>query len=337
MSERIVSSASGLPCGSTKSNVMSVVSETKTLSAVEEKIILTLLYYDIFSYPLKAAEVFRFLGTNLVTEAIIEKDLANLRKRGLVYQFGHFFSIQNDEHNTLRRMRGNDLAEKLLPVARRQARLIARFPFVRGVMASGSFSKGYMDQKSDLDFFIITEPRRLWIARTLLVLYKRLFLFNSHKYFCVNYFVDAEHLVIEEKNLFTATELATLIPLSGASLYLKLQAANAWITDIFPNYGPRSVNGVEESAQSWFKDLTEKIIDVVTPTRLERFFKNLTLRRWHKLYGSSYSAADFRVAFKTNDHISKTHPNHYQKKIERLYADKVNTFQAPLESTWSYE
>jgi hypothetical protein len=316
---------------------MTAVSETKILSVVEEKIILTLLYYDVFNYPLKAPEVFRFLGTNHVTEAIIEKELVNLRKRGLVYQFGHFFSIQNNEHNALRRMRGNDLAEQLLPVAHRQARLIARFPFVRGVMASGSFSKGYMDQKSDLDFFIITEPKRLWIARTLLVFYKRLFLFNSHKYFCVNYFVDTEHLMIEEKNLFTATELATLIPLSGASLYLKLQAANAWVTDMFPNYGPRPTSGVEDSAQNWFTQLFEKMIDVVAPTRLERFFKNLTLRRWQKIYGSSYSTDDFRVAFKTNDHTSKTHPNHYQKKVEELYTDKVNTFQTHLESTWSYE
>jgi hypothetical protein len=175
------------------------------------------------------------------------------------------------------------------------------------------------------------------IARTLLVFYKRIFLFNSHKYFCVNYFVDSDHLVIEEKNLFTATELATLIPLSGASLYLKLQQANAWVTHMFPNYGPRSISGIEESAQSWLKNLLEKIIDLAAPTRLERFFKNLTLRRWQKLYGKSYSSAEFHVAFKTKEYASKNHPNHYQKKIERLYADKVNAFQARLKSTWSYE
>jgi len=316
---------------------MAVVSETKTLSTVEEKIILTLIYYDIFNYPLKAAEVFRFLGTNHVTEAIIEKELINLRKRGLIYQFGHFFSIQNNEHNAQRRMQGNDLAEKLLPIARRQARLIARFPFVRGVMASGSFSKGYMDQKSDLDFFIITEPGRLWIARTLLAFYKRLFLFNVHKYFCVNYFIDSEHLVIEEKNLFTATELATLIPLSGADLYLKLQKANAWVTDMFPNYGPRPVQGVDEPARGGVQKLFEKVIDLFAPARLERLFKNLTLRRWQRIYGSSYTAADFHIAFKTRDYTSKNHPRHYQKKIEQLYTDRVNAFQERLEATWSYE
>src|SRR5690606_3777846 len=104
--------------------------------------------------------------------------------------------------------RGNLMANKFSDIARKKAKLISQFPFVRGVMASGSLSKGYADEKSDIDFFIITIPNRLWIARTLLVLYKRIFLLNSHKFFCVNYFVDEKHLGIEEKNLFTATELA---------------------------------------------------------------------------------------------------------------------------------
>ena len=97
-----------------------------------------------------------------------------------------------------------------------------------------------MDEKSDLDFFIITAPKRLWIARTLLVMYKRFFLFNSHKYFCVNYFVDEDHLEIEEKNLFTATELATVIPLYGQVHYTNLLKANPWLKRFFPNYTPRS-------------------------------------------------------------------------------------------------
>ncbi len=91
-----------------------------------------------------------------------------------------------------------------------------------------------MDERSDLDFFIITAPNRLWIARTLLVLYKRVFLANSHKHFCVNYFIDEKHLEIEEKNLFTATELATVIPLYGSKQYENLQGVNSWLARILP-------------------------------------------------------------------------------------------------------
>ena len=86
-----------------------------------------------------------------------------------------------------------------------------------------------MDEHSDLDFFIITKPNRLWIARMLLALYQKIVLLNSHKYFCVNYFVDEHHLAIEEKNLYTATELSTLIPLYGKEYYPQLMMANHWI------------------------------------------------------------------------------------------------------------
>ena len=86
---------------------------------------------------------------------------------------------------------------------------------------SGSLSKGYYDDDGDIDFFIITSPKRLWIARTFLILYKKIFLLNSRKYFCVNYFISSNALEIEEKNIFTATELTTLLPMFGNGSFHK--------------------------------------------------------------------------------------------------------------------
>jgi hypothetical protein len=316
---------------------MEVVSENRTVSHLEEKIILTLLYYDIFSYPLKVDEVFRFLGTNHIDLTDIKKELKGLKRKKLVFQFGDFFSVQNSEVNVVRRLRGNDFANRSLPLAKRRARLIARFPFVRAVMASGSLAKGYMDQNSDLDFFIVTEPGRLWIARTLLVMYKRLFLFNSHKHFCVNYFIDSDHLEIEEKNLFTATELATVIPLYGGEYYDELQRANKWITSLFPNYHALTTTDVPPSNRGLIKKIAEKFLSVLGGDKLERFFKRLTLRRWNKIYRKQFGDSDFQIAFKSKDYASKNHPNHYQRKVEDLYFRKVGAFQVKLESNWTYE
>jgi hypothetical protein len=145
------------------------------------------------------------------------------------------------EANFSRRIKGN---RKPRGSAHRQtqSRLHFKISICKRRHGIGLMAKGYMDEKSDLDFFVVTAPGRLWIARTILVMYKRLFLFNSHKYFCVNYFVDEVHLEIEEKNLFTSTELATVIPLSGATLYGNLMQANPWLRLFFPNYepGPRN-------------------------------------------------------------------------------------------------
>lgn len=293
-------------------------------------ILTTLLYYDIFNYPLKAEEVYRFLGTNHVDKELIRAGLLELTERKKIFQFGDLFSVRNSAMLAARRIQGNAEAEKIMPLARKQARLIVRFPFVRAVMSSGSLSKGYMDEKSDLDFFIITKPGRLWITRTLLVLYKRLFLFNSHKYFCVNYFIDHDHLEIEEKNLFTATELATVLPLQGGVYYDQLQKNNPWLKSFFPNYQPRSIEDVPTENPGWMKRLTEKCIDLFGGNLLEKFCQHLTNRRWKKLYRGSYTAGDFEVAFKTKSYASKNHPNHYQRKVMDMHKKKLEEFAVTL-------
>jgi hypothetical protein len=298
--------------------------ETKLHTIVDHYVLKTLLYFDIFQYPLKSEEVYRFLGTNNVSQNDVMNSLNALSEQNFLFQFGEFYSIQNNEILLQRRLKGNEEAKKYLPLAKKIAGLIARFPFVRGVLASGSLSKNYMDEHSDLDFFIVTSTGRLWIARTLLVMYKRLFLFNSHKYFCVNYFVDESHLEIEEKNQFTATELATLIPLYNGHLYRQLIAANGWVKKFFPNMEMRTTDAANEKVSPFKKNL-ERFIGI---TWIENFFMAVTLKRWKSIYQKKYQEADFRIAFKTGKHVSKNHPNHYQRKVMLLFQQKLNEFNS---------
>jgi hypothetical protein len=294
------------------------------VSPVDEQIIRTLLYFDIFRYPLKAGEIIHFLGLRSPDESVIRARINHLVTEKIIFQFDDLFSLKNSIELVRRRKKGNQTAQKYLPLAQKQARLISKFPFVRGVLASGSLSKDYMDENSDLDFFIITASKRLWIARTLLVSYKRLFLFNAHKYFCVNYFVDEDHLEIEEKNLFTATELATLIPLYGSQQYIHLQQANTWLSDFFPNYNKRSVSQVPSLRLSEMKQGLEKILSLFGD-RLERYFQNKTLNRWKKLYQKNYSANDFKIAFKSKTYAAKNHDKNFQRKVMDLYAAQLAT------------
>ena len=160
------------------------------------KVLKTLLYFDVFNYPLNDQEIYHFVSGKGITFAEVSSSLEELTREKHVFRFEELYSVQNNEAIINRRLRGNQEALKCLPLARKQARLISKFPFVKAVMASGSLSKGYMDEKSDLDFFVICESNRIWISRMALVLYKRLFLLNSHKRFCINYYVDTEHLEI---------------------------------------------------------------------------------------------------------------------------------------------
>jgi hypothetical protein len=308
------------------------VSGIKDHIVLEQSIIKTLVYYDIFHYPLKSEEVFKFLRSNSVTAHDVSERLDLLAERNHLSRFGEYYTLQKNESDIRRRIKGNREAERYLPLARRQAKLIAKFPFVRAVFASGSLSKGYMDEKSDLDFFVITQPNRLWICRAMLALYKRIVLHNSHKYFCTNYFIDTDHLEIEEKNLFTATELATLIPLSGEQYYRALMGRNLhWVTKFFPNFEPTSIEGnnVKDPRRKMF---AERLLNFFVGNTGDKLLMRLAAFRWNKLYNHSYSEKDFSIAFKTKRHASKNHPNNFQKSVMDAYEELEAKYLSKLAS-----
>jgi hypothetical protein len=263
--------------------------------------------------------------------------LSWLSGKGYIFRIENFYSIQNKASLVDRRVAGNERADKLMHLAQRRARTIYSFPFVRAVFASGSFSKNYMDEESDLDFFIITKPNRLWIARTLLVVYKRLFLFNSHKYFCVNYFIDSDHLEIEEKNIFTATELATLIPLCGAHEYHKpLFEQNRWMRSFLPNVDMK-IKSVPPKGNFRVKRFLEWIIDRLGADHWDTHFMNMTDRRWIRMYGGKYSDEDFTIAFKTRKYTSKNHRRHFQKTVTDRYREKLSAFAKQFNLQWLHD
>ena len=294
-----------------------------------------MLYFDLFSYPLKTEEVYHNLQTNHVSQVEVTKELQRLSDARILFQYGEFFSMQHDGALMSRRVAGNEKAKDYLRIAAKRARWIYQFPFVRAVMISGSLSKNYADEHTDIDFFIITSPKRLWVARTLLVLFKRIFLLNSHKYFCVNYFLDEEHLGIEEKNLFTATELSTLIPLYGFSVYHKLVDCNPWVKEILPNMRGKVFGvgpGIDQN--SLLKRCMEKVLATHLGQWLEKWFMQLSQNRWRKRYSAKLSPADFEIAFKSKEYVSKNHPDNYQRKVMDRYRRKLEEFA--LQHTWKW-
>lgn len=277
-------------------------------------IVRTLLYFDIFNYPLKEAEIIRFLSTKVWRREDVTTALSELVSANYVYRAGEFFSVRKGDSIIKRREKGNLKAIDWMAPAAKRARLIGRFPFIRSVMISGSLSKGYMDEKSDVDFFIVTHPGRLWIARMLLVLFKRVFLLNSKRTFCINYFISSDHLRIDEQNLFTATELATVLPIYGTPYYDALMHENQWLKSYFPNYLPREITAAPPR-QEPVKGILELLLNVCGGNSMDRWCRTLTMKRWERLYGASYSKSDFAIAFKSTRYASKSHPRNFQRKI----------------------
>lgn len=124
----------------------------------------TILYFSIFRYPLRIDEIHSY--TNYESIADTEKELQHLMAEKILLKVDDFYVYGSDLDSVIKRLRGNMYAGRALKVAQKKAKFIAKFPFVKAIGVSGSLSKGYYDNESDIDFFVITESNKLWLCRT---------------------------------------------------------------------------------------------------------------------------------------------------------------------------
>jgi hypothetical protein len=305
------------------------LSDLRNLSTekAELAIFKTLAYFDIFDYPLSEKEIKHFLGTPLHHKEF-QTALENMVLGQTVFKVSEFYSLHDNPAKIQERLRGNLRAVKLLANAIKIGSFLYKFPYVRAVAISGSLSKGYAEEKADIDFFIITRANRLWLARTILHLFKKLtFLTGRQHLYCMNYFIDEDALVIREKNIYTATEIVTLLPVSGYSAIKQFSEVNKWVQEWLPEYTSFHRAEMFES-NSLFKKLTEWFFDGRLGVWLDDILFRWTTRRWQKKERRGQKNSKGRVmSLITDKHFSKSDPEAFQKKIITLYERKIKEFR----------
>lgn len=273
-----------------------------------------LRYFHIFRFPLFIHEIQKYLNVPACAEelaAVLEDMVTNKE----LYCYKGLYMLENDRSLADSRLKSAKKATVRMVEARRSGRIIAMFPFVKAVCISGSLSKGYADEESDIDFFIITAANRLWICRTLLHVFKKFtFLVKKQHSYCMNYFLDESRPCLEEQNKFTGTEIVTLIPLHDEGVFDSFVEANSgWVQPLFPNFVHR--HGSQQS-KSTFKKILENFIALLAPGYVNKGMMSFTDTWWrYKWQRKNYPMEDYDLAMKTRWYVSKNHPANYQKKV----------------------
>lgn len=302
--------------------------EVKTTS-LKDAILLVLVYFDTFRFPLKKEEILRFCAIPDASGEETDRVLGELTDLKILFCFGDYYSMSEAPQWIPEREANEARARKWLAWGRKIGRFIGYFPFVRAVFISGSLSKGVMPKGGDIDFFILTKPGRLWVARTLLVLFRKVILLNSHTFFCVNYFIDEDNLEIEEKNLFTATELATLLPVYGRDYYQPLMRQNIWYRTFYPNISLRDCEPAKKFRFSFSQNISEFLLGGRLGEWLDTFFMRMTLKHRQRKF-KTYSQQDFDTALKARKYVSKHHPSHFQRKVEVAIQQRIEILAAKI-------
>ncbi len=292
-----------------------------------QEILKTLAYFDIFSYPLRGAEILQFLPSK--DEELFNEVLETLLEEKIIFKIGGFYSLRNHQILADRRIEGNLRAIRQLKTAKRVATLLNNFPFVETVCVSGSLSKNFADGKSDIDFFIITEANRLWTARTCMHFLKKLsYLAGKQHWFCMNYYIDEKGMEIVEKNIFTAMEIVTLKPMTGLDCYKKFMMANSWTTHYFPQQKTffSSKSGLRKV---FIRGMIEKILRSKFGDRIEKWLMILTDKRWKKkTQKNKLNDHGDKIAMLVSPHFSKPDPEIFQTKIIKEYEMRIQKLLA---------
>jgi hypothetical protein len=286
----------------------------------------TLLYFDIFHHPLKGEEIHQYLHNTRSQLPQTIESLNSLMQEGIITRKGDYFLVGNDLTIVERRKKGEEESAKAMKTAQKYSKIIAAFPFVRAVFISGSLSKGFMNKDSDIDYFIITEPGRLWLTRTLLALFKKTFLLNSRKNFCINYFVTKDNLEIPDRNIFTATELVSVLPAFSYNEYKNFLENNTWRSYFLPNSSRKNAEHCINPPSRFFQILFEKFFSGRMGEWLDTFCFKLTLKFWERKF-SHFDKNDFDHRLRSRKNVSKHHPLGYQFKVLKEYEERIKLFE----------
>lgn len=247
---------------------------------------LSVIYHDIFDFPLNLAELIKWRAGN--TMGIIDSEIQILQKNG-------YYFLEDKEGIIYKRTLRKRISLKKLEIAKKAARILSFIPSVKFIGVTGSLAMENATDESDIDLMIITKERTLWTTRLLSYLILKVMNFtvrstgdkNEKDKLCLNIWLDEGDLTWAKKdrNIYSSHEICQVRPLvNKGKAYEKFLWENRWILKYWPNSvkivrlknimeNKKSRNGkfgLLESLAFWFQyqHMKSRITrEVVTQTR----------------------------------------------------------------------
>jgi hypothetical protein len=300
-----------------------------SLTDLQAAILRTIVYSDLFDFPLTSAEVQRWLSVP-ATKAEVESTLGEAPLAGLVSRSGSYVTLRGREAVLDLRERRADSSAALQQAAERYGRLIGRLPFVRMVALTGSLAADNADAGDDIDYLIVTAPGRVWTARTMIMAIGRLAALRGVT-LCPNYLLSETGLDLRERDSYTARELLQMRPIVGSGTYVRMLAANAWWREFLPNAGshpptpsPKSERGPEGEV-SLPRRAVESLLRLPPFDTLERWIlarKGAELRR---------HASGTEAVF--DETMCKGHFDAWKERTRRRLEERMQELERKLEDS----
>jgi hypothetical protein len=221
-----------------------------SLKKAQESVLKTLIYADIFDFPLRNEEIFRRLISR--QPVAVQKPIKNLLKEGKINQSLGYFHLPGKEKAANQRKKKEIISKSKIVEAKKIARILKLIPSIKLLAVTGNVAAKNCQEDDDIDFMIVAAANTLWLTRlAIFALLKTTSLLGypplrkpkdveQKDKICLNLFLEENSLKMppEKQNLFIAYEIALVYPLINRDkTYERFILKNrGWAKSFLPNF-----------------------------------------------------------------------------------------------------
>lgn len=208
----------------------------------QKEILKTLLYSDIFHYPLTIDELWRFTGGKMDKDTYMQA-LNNLKP--LITREGSYYYLTGRHGMVRKREERTKESERKVRSAKESISFLSLIPSVIFIGISGSVAMRNCKKEDDIDLFIIARKNTVWFTRLCILFLLQLTGKRRKRHdttgmnqMCVNMLMSEHALTLswERHSLYTAHEVTRMIPIfERDNMYKRFLRANRWVRRYLPN------------------------------------------------------------------------------------------------------
>ena len=300
---------------------------------VRTAVLATLAFFSLYDLPLHDKSIHQLLYRTRATLFEVSEALRNLVYLRKVVQKGNLYA--RADWDETKRTESKLEIEKRWRKVDRFFGLLSIIPFISQLSIINSLAFDNAHMESDIDFFVVTRPNRLYFVRSMIiVIFRLLGVYKTrtkiHEQFCFGFYVttkdpDLAKILIHGEDPLFAFWFASFAPLLGKLGYEQLVSANRWIYDYFPNFEPRTREVYLKKVSpvlSFIKFFLE-IVFFIPAMVLEPLLRAIHIRHTFNLPENHWPTST-TIA---NDHMLKLHALDPRKEIREKFHNVIKNLQ----------
>jgi len=300
---------------------------------LQQAIVKTLAYFDVFNFPLTDWEIYKYL----YAEELIDKKISYFQVRetlahlpAVEFKDGFYFLAGQSELAVLRKSR-QLIAREKYQRARRVAKLFSVLPFIKMVAVCNSLAYDNTRLESDIDFFIITRANKVWTTRFYSTLLLKIFhlrpkVTNKRDKVCVNFIIGENALNLQPlmiaDDIYFKYWIKQLVPLyNQGGIFRKFVKINDYLSQSINSAAPPFFYNKRKINEGTMSKFVKFILEIINSGKwVENFCRRIQLKIMPLTLKTQ---AGKGTAVVINNSVLKFHEQDRRREYRDLWNNKI--------------